>query len=81
MLFPENITTTIKRAFEIYHSGLAWKTKYGMIFSEDVSKLLLDYFPTNDYYDPDMNYDDDVIAFMNWLEIILGDELKTIMES
>lgn len=39
---------------------LDWKTKYELIFSEEVS-LHFNF----DWYDPDMDYEDDVKAFMN----------------
>lgn len=49
-----------ERAKKIAASDLSWKNKYDMIFSKEISHKL-DF----DYYDPDSDYDDDVIAFMN----------------
>ena len=48
-----------ERAKRIVASSLSWKEKYDMIFSSDVSDKV-DF----DWYDPDMDYEDDVRAFM-----------------
>lgn len=49
-----------ERAKKIAACDLSWKEKYDMIFSKEISQKL-DF----DYYDPDSDYDDDVLAFMN----------------
>lgn len=52
-----------ERAKRIIASDLGWQEKYDMIFSEEIfSKFSLD------YYDPDCDYEDDVMAFMNALD-------------
>jgi radical SAM superfamily enzyme YgiQ (UPF0313 family) len=58
----DEITLIHERAKRIVSSDLSWKDKYNMIFSDDVSGKVIHLF---DYYDPDSDYDDDVIAFMN----------------
>lgn len=49
-----------ERAKKIAACDLSWKEKYDMIFSKEISHKL-DF----DYYNPDSDYDDDVLAFMN----------------
>lgn len=49
-----------KRAKRIIESDLEWDIKYNMIFSEDMSQKV-DF----DWFDPDMDYEDDVRAWMN----------------
>lgn len=73
-LFNEKLETAIRKAFRIYKSELPWKTKCGLIFSDDVSDIIFGEFGYSGYFDPDMGYSDDVIAFMNWLEEKLGNE-------
>lgn len=59
MEFRELITI-YQKAYKIFESDLDWQTKYDLIFSEDVSRKV-----RFEYYDPDMDYEDDVRAFMN----------------
>lgn len=49
-----------KKAKKIVSSNLSWEEKYNMIFSEEISHK-------TDFYwdDPDMDYEDDVMAYMN----------------
>lgn len=47
-------------------STLSWEAKYNMIFSDHVSKRIFELLPF-DYYDPDMDYQDDVTAFVQAL--------------
>ena len=49
-----------KRAKRIIESDLEWEIKYNMIFSEDMSQKV-DF----DWFDPDMDYEDDVRVWMN----------------
>ena len=49
-----------KKAKKIITSDLEWKEKYNLIFSEDMSDKV-----KFDWYDPDMDYEDDVMAWMN----------------
>lgn len=68
----EDALPIFKRAEKIVDSDLSWSKKYDMIFSDEISaKFKLD------YYDPDMDYEDDVRAFMKALEEHLA-ELKII---
>jgi len=49
-----------KRAKKIYESNdLDWDQKYHLIFSDEISMKT-----KFEWYDPDMDYDDDVIAYM-----------------
>lgn len=50
-------------------SNADWKQKYDYIFALQIPKLAEQYnlaFP--DYYDPDIDYEDDIRAFMNAVE-------------
>lgn len=49
-----------KKAKRIIASDLDWEVKYDMIFSEDISHKV-----KFDWYDPDMDYEDDVRAWMD----------------
>jgi len=49
-----------KRAKRIIASDLEWNQKYDLIFSEEMSDKV-----KFDWYDPDMDYEDDVMAWMN----------------
>jgi hypothetical protein len=49
-----------KRAKRIIASDLEWKQKYYLIFSEDISDKV-----KFDWCDPDMDYEDDVRAWMD----------------
>ncbi len=59
-----------ERAKKIIASDLPWNEKYNMIFSDEVSGQF-----SLDYYDPDMDYEDDVRAFMSALEEHMKTEL------
>lgn len=48
-----------EKAKRIVASDLEWKEKYDMIFSEEISQKV-----KFDWCDPDCDYDDDVLAFM-----------------
>ncbi len=48
------------RAKRIVASDLPWNEKYDMIFSNEISGNF-----NFDWYDPDMDYEDDVLAFMS----------------
>jgi len=56
----EEINEIYQKAKRIVASDLDWKEKYDMIFSDEISMKV-----QFDYYDPDMDYEDDVLAFMN----------------
>ncbi len=49
-----------KRAKRIITSDLDWDKKYDLIFSEDMSHKV-----EFDWCDPDMDYEDDVMAWMD----------------
>jgi hypothetical protein len=60
----EKLKRLHKKANDIYnHTFLTWEEKYHQIFSDDVSKKVFELISL-DYYDPDTDYDEDVIAFM-----------------
>ncbi len=44
-------------------SDASWESKYNLIFSDECSRVIFANGPLPDYYDPDMNYEDDVRAF------------------
>ena len=49
-----------KRAKRIIASDLNWEQKYDLIFSDDMSMKV-----KFDWCDPDMDYEDDVMAWMD----------------
>lgn len=49
-----------KRAKRIIASDLDWEEKYNLIFSDDMSCKV-----KFEWYDPDMDYEDDVRAWMD----------------
>lgn len=65
----EQLKKLQKEANEIYNSDIPWETKYKLIFSKNISRkfneLIEEINEHFSYYDPDSNYDDDVIAFMS----------------
>jgi hypothetical protein len=53
-----------EKAKRIFSSEeLTWHEKYDLIFSEEISKNF-DF----EYYDPDISYQEDVVAYMNALD-------------
>jgi len=56
----EEKVSIYEKAKRIVASDLAWNEKFDMIFSKEISRKI-DF----DYYYPDGDYDEDVIAFMN----------------
>lgn len=65
----EQLKNLQKEANEIYNSDMPWETKYKLIFSKNISRrfneLIEEINEHFSYYDPDSDYDDDVIAFMS----------------
>jgi hypothetical protein len=55
----EELALIYNKANKIFHSDLQWSTKYDLIFSSEISQKL-----PFDWFDPDMDYEDDVCAFM-----------------
>ncbi len=51
---------------KIYESNLTWTEKYNKIFSDELSVKMNELLKF-DYYDPDMDYEDDVIAYVSSL--------------
>ena len=61
-----------KKAKRIVASNLSWKDKYNLIFSEEISKKL-----NFEWLDLDLDYKDDVLAFMEGFDkYIEKEELK-----
>ncbi len=60
-------------AIQVAESKADWEVKYNVIFSEDVSKRLLE-LSDFDWCDPDGSYEADVTAFIE----ALGDHLAEI---
>lgn len=65
----EQLKILQKKANEIYNSDILWETKYKLIFSKNISsrfnELIEEINEHFSYYDPDSDYEDDVIAFMS----------------
>ncbi len=55
----------LDKARKIIESDKSWEEKYDLIFSEEISKKFSEILPSFEYYDPDSNYDDDVLAWYN----------------
>jgi hypothetical protein len=64
-----------QKARQILESELSWEKKYDLIFSEEISKQV-----SFDWCDPDMDYEDDVKAFMSAFEIYIEEELDIYYE-
>ena len=60
--------TLTANAVTIRNSSADWETKYDLIFSNEISGAIRQTNITFDWYDPDMGYDDDVIAYVEALE-------------
>ena len=64
------------KANKIYESNeLSWKEKYDLIFSDNISKKIHNIIDL-DYYNPDMDYEDDVSAFMSALNDYVNRKAK-----
>lgn len=61
-------------AKNIVNSDLCWGDKYHMIFSEEISDKV-----SFEWVDLDMDYEDDVLAFMNGFDIFM-EKQKIIFE-
>lgn len=53
------LTEIYDRMGEIINSNRTWEEKYDLIFSEEISQKV-----PFDWYNPDMGYQDDVLAFV-----------------
>jgi hypothetical protein len=62
-----------ERAVKIYESNLSWKDKYDLIFSDEISQRV-DF----EWYDPDMDYEDDAHAFMVGFEEYRNGKLQEL---
>ena len=75
----EQLKNLQKEANEIYNSDIPWETKYKLIFSKNISRrfneLIEEINEHFSYYDPDSDYDDDVIAFMS----AMNEKIEEIM--
>lgn len=66
-------------AERIAESEAGWKTKYELIFSPEISGRLRELFYFT-WCDPDMGYDDDVLAFIDALKD-KREELELVLKS
>jgi len=73
----KDLKPRILTALAIIDSDVTWELKYGIVFSKKVSAKIFsgmkDIGLSTDYYDPDTSYDEDVLAYKNFLEETLGD--------
>lgn len=76
----EKLKHVKKEANEIFNSDMSWETKYNLIFSKNISgvfyALLEEINEHFNYYDPDCDYDDDVIAFISAINEKIEDIIK-----
>lgn len=63
-----------ENAKNIIDSDLCWGDKYNMIFSEEISDKV-----SFEWLDPDMDYEDDVLAFMDGFDTFM-EKQKIIFE-
>ena len=71
--------TLWKKAKAIRDSGVAWKTIYDLIFSEEISHQLDELFEI-EWYNPDCDYDDDVLAYLAAVNA-KAEELQKVLHS
>lgn len=67
------------KAVMICDSSMSWKTKYEIIFSPEISQAIYETNVNFDYYDPDMDYQDDVVAFVSAVKE-KADELRPCLQ-
>jgi len=60
--------------------GVDWKTKYNLVFSDDVCAKIRATGIEFEWYDPDMGYDDDVLAYY-WAAKEKAEELRKIINA
>ncbi len=63
-------------AIKVAESNATWEAKYNIIFSDDVSAILIKQAQI-EWYDPDGSYEEDVTAFIDALREHL-DEIRKI---
>lgn len=56
----QELNNKVQKIFEVDDEQLSWSDKFDLIFSDDISAKV-----SFEYYDPDMDYEDDVRA---WVE-------------
>lgn len=61
---------------KIYYSDLSWEAKFDLIFSPQGSQKFCKLARSFDWYDPDMDYEDDVSAFFYAAKSYLYSEEK-----
>lgn len=64
----------------VFADGVDWETKYDIVFSEDISKKIRATGISFDWCDPDMGYDDDVMAYY-WSVRWKAEELEKIIKA
>lgn len=68
MMEREQVRNLVLEARRIAENDLLlWERRYDLIFNERVSRRLFDALDASNYYDPDTTYEEDVRAFMQWL--------------
>ncbi len=66
--------------YAVMEAKYSWKLRYRLIFRPEVSRVLFDALGTEDYYDPDTSYQEDVLAFVRWLDNEGGRQLAGLVE-
>ena len=65
------LSDLIKKAYTIYESTASWQCKYSLVFSDEIAggirRILQAYSLRMEWYDPDMDYEDDVRAYVSAL--------------
>lgn len=65
-------------AKEIVETNMSWKTKYELVFSDDIRGGISDTDIYFDWLDPDTTYEADVLAYVNAI-CRKADELREIL--
>jgi hypothetical protein len=76
----QKFVSLVDKAVIIFESDASWKTKYEMIFSPEISQAIYETNVDFNHYDPDMDYQDDVVAFVCAVRV-KADELRPCLSS
>lgn len=64
----DELLEVYSEAIRIFDSGISWKAKYDLIFSDRISQGV-DF----EWYDPDTSYEEDVTSFIKAFKEYMGE--------
>ena len=67
----------VNQAERIIAAEISWRTKYDLVFSDDIAGAVRDLNIRLEWYDPDTSYEEDVLAYMSAIRE-RADEFKKI---